>query len=329
MTGQKQLAVAFVSSAYNEAENLEEFYDRCRNTHAELQQEFANRIQLSFRFVVANNGSTDSSLAVLEMLSSRDPSVMALANRSNYGAEISGVNAMKQALDCDLIVVLCSDLQDPPELAHSMGRTLLEQPELDAVLAVKKRSSGDLLMRLARRTYYAILGYSSRQGIVPSGFHGFGCYRREVIDDAIRQWERTDQSFRQCLINACQSPALIVYVQPKRLRGISSYRGWGYWPEGLRNVISGDAAASRLALLIGSIGLILGLLVGLLLLVNFISGNSGYSPGIPTVMGLVLISFALQMLMFSILSRQIESLRMGGFRPKVHFRRVAAKDGRQ
>ena len=160
MTDKKQLTLAFVSSAFNEAENLEELHRRCRAAHAQLQQELEHRIQLDFRFVVADNGSTDSSLAVLEELCGRDPSVMALANRENYGAEVSGVNAMKQALDCDLIVALCSDLQDPPELALSMGRTLMEQPELDALLAVKKRSAGGLLMRLARRTYYVVLGYS-------------------------------------------------------------------------------------------------------------------------------------------------------------------------
>jgi len=34
----------------------------------------------------------------------------------------------------------------------------------------------------------------------------------------------------------------------------------------------------------------------------------------------VLLSFAVQMLMFALLSRQIEALRMGGLRPKVRFR---------
>jgi hypothetical protein len=41
---------------------------------------------------------------------------------------------------------------------------------------------------------------------------------------------------------------------------------------------------------------------------------------------LVLISFAVQMLMIAVLSRQIEGLRMGGFRRKVWFRQLG--DGR-
>ncbi len=316
------LTLAFVSSAFNEAENLEELHRRCRAVHAELQQEFADRLELQFRFVVADNGSTDSSLTVLEGLSRRDHDVHPLANRANYGPEASSVNALEQAAGCDLIVLLCSDLQDPPEVAATMVRTLLQQPEVDAVLAVKKRSAGGPLLQLARKIYYRILGYSSRLRMVPSGFHGFGCYRREVLGEALRYWSQTDLNCRQCLANASQSPLMMDYRQADRQRGASSYRSWGYWPEAMRSLVSGDAAASRIALLIGSGGLLLAVLVGVLLLANFLRGTSGYGGGIPTVMGLVLLSFAVQMLMFAVLSRQIEALRMGGFRTKVRFRQL-------
>jgi hypothetical protein len=112
------------------------------------------------------------------------------------------------------------------------------------------------------------------------------------------------------------------YRQADRQRGASSYRSWGYWPEAMRSVVSDEAAASRITLLIGSGVLLLAVLAGFLLLANFLRGTSGYNGGIPTAMGLVLLSFAMQMLMFAVLSRQIEALRMGGFRPKVRFRHL-------
>jgi glycosyltransferase involved in cell wall biosynthesis len=317
--------LAFVSSAYNEAENLVELHRRCREAHAELKREFAEWIELDFRFVVADNGSSDGSLSVLEQLGRRDSAVVALANRRNYGPEASVVNALSQAGNCDLVVMLCSDLQDPPEMAVSLGRILLQKPEHDAVLAVKKRSTGGLFLRMARRIYYMILGYSSRLKVVPGGFHGFGCYRQAVLEEALRYWDSTDLNFRQCLANACQAPLLVDYVQAERLRGLSSYRGWGYWPEALRALVSGDAAASRLALSIGSGGLVLAIVLALLLLINVLRGNSGYEGGVPTVMGLVLFSFAVQMLMFAVLSRQIEALRMGGFRPRVRFQTIGTE----
>lgn len=316
------LSLAFVSSAFNEARNLEELYLRCRRVFDDLQHEFAGRLRLEFSFLVADNGSEDDSLAVLANLSRRDPGVIALANRMNYGAEASTGNLIDQARAYDLCVLLCSDLQDPPELAGTMVRSLLERPELDGVWAVKKHSQGGPLLRQARRVYYQILGLSSRRQMVPSGFHGFGCYRQAVMEEATRFWNVTDLNVRQCLANSCQAPLLINYVQPERLRGVSSYRGCGYWTEALATILTGDAAASRLSLTIGSISLLLAMLVGLFLLVNFLRGASGYSGGVPTVMGLVLISFALQMLMFAVLSRQIEALRSGGCRRRVLFRRI-------
>lgn len=84
-----------------------------------------------------------------------------------------------------------------------------------------------------------------------------------MLEEATRFWNGTDLNVRQCLANASQSPLLIDYEQADRLRGASSYRGWGYWPEALRAVLSGDAAASRLALTIGVGGLALAVLVGL------------------------------------------------------------------
>lgn len=316
------LTLAFISTAFNEEENLEELHRRCRTAHAELQLEFEGRIDLGFCLMVADNGSSDGSLSVLQALCDRDPAVIALVNLNNYGPEASAVNLIDQARTYDLTVLLCSDLQDPPEIAIGMVRTLLERSDLDAVLAVKRRSAGGALLRLARRLYYRILGVSSRRTMVPMGFHGFGCYRQGVLEEAMRFWNATDMNLRQCLTNACHSPVLIDYAQPDRLRGQSSYRGWGYWSEALRALLAGDATASRLALLIGASGLLMSVFLGLLLLVNFLRGNSGYGGGIPTVMGLVLLSSAVQMLMFAVLSRQIESLRMGGFRTKVLYRRL-------
>lgn len=318
----RQITLAFVSSAFNEAENLEELYWRCRRAYEQLEKESSGQLVLKFRLVVADNCSVDSSISVLEELCRKDDRVEVFANRMNYGAEASVGNLIEQARAYDLIVLLCSDLQDPPEIAISMVRTLLERPALDAVLAVKRRSAGGPMLRLARRIYYQALGLSSRRALVPSGFHGFGCYRQAVLEEAIRFWNSTDLNVRQCLANACQAPQLIEYAQAERLRGASSYQNWGYWPEALRALLSGDAAASRMALMIGSTGLVLALLLGVLLLVNFLRGSSGYDGGVPTVMGLVLISFAMQMLMFGVLSRQIEALRIGGFRRKVLFRRL-------
>lgn len=71
-----------------------------------------------------------------------------------------------------LVVLLCFDLQDSSELAIAMVRSLLERPELDAVLAVNRRALGEPLQGLARRVHDVALGLSSRRPpLAPNGFH--------------------------------------------------------------------------------------------------------------------------------------------------------------
>lgn len=315
----KQLTLAYVTSAYNETLNLEELHRRCRLAWQSLAEEMKREADqaLEFRMVIADNHSSDDSLKTLQRIISSDPGVIGLANGANYGPDASFANVLQHVRDCDLVVLLCSDLQDPPELSVAMVQRLLKEEQIDAVLAIKTRSAGGPLLRMARRGYYRALGISSRLQLVPSGFHGFGCYRREAVDEVLRYWQESGLNLRMCIANACQNPARIEYRQADRTRGKSSYGGLAYVLEAARSLVSADAAASRLALSIGSTGTVLALLVGVVLLANYLSGNSRYQGGVPTVMGLVLMSFGIQMLMFAVMSRQIESLRMSGFRPRV------------
>jgi len=161
--------------------------------------------------VIADNNSSDESLTVLQRIVAKDPQVIGIANSSNYGPEASAVNAFRHAGDCSLMICLCSDLQDPPEQSVEMVVRLLQDNSKDAVLAVKSRSAGGPLLQMARRTYYKALGYSSRLQQVPSGFHGFGCYRSEVVEEILRYWDESGMNLRMCIANSCHSPVLIHY----------------------------------------------------------------------------------------------------------------------
>jgi glycosyltransferase involved in cell wall biosynthesis len=276
--------------------------------------------------VFADNCSLDSTLSILQGIAARDPAVHVLANAANYGPELSIVNAIEQALDSDVYVLLCSDLQDPPELVIPMVLQLLQEEGCDAVLAIKSSSAGGMLVRLGRNLYYQFLGYSSRLRSVPRGFHGFGCYRRNVVIDALQYWRQCDLNIRTCLVNASQAASIQQYIQPGRSHGSSSYGKLGYPVAALGSILRADALGSRLSLLLGVCGFALALSVGIVLLANWLGGNSRYEPGTPTVMGLVLGGFALQMLMFALLSRQIESLRYASIKPRVRFRLIDVGD---
>ena len=71
------IVLGFVTSAFNEVLNLEELHRRCRLAHAKLQETIAGKIDLEFSFIIADNGSRDGSLDVLERICRDDPAVVA------------------------------------------------------------------------------------------------------------------------------------------------------------------------------------------------------------------------------------------------------------
>ena len=139
-----KLNLAYVTSAYNETLNLEELHRRCRLAWQNLAKEIKSGTgqELGFRMVIADNKSSDSTLLTIQNIIASDPDVIGIANGANYGPDASFANVLRHARDCDLVVLLCSDLQDPPELSIAMVQRLLREEQTDAVLAIKSRSAG-------------------------------------------------------------------------------------------------------------------------------------------------------------------------------------------
>lgn len=316
----KSQKVAFVTSAYNESQNLAELYVRCKASFDSVKSHASNTLALEFCLVIADNCSCDDSIDVLNQLVRENKDLVALFNQDNYGPEPSSVNALRVVADSDLFVLLCSDLQDPPELSQRMLQLLLEDSSLDAVLAIKRGFGGDLVTRIGRKTYYKGLRLATRLSSVPTGYHGFGCYRKSVIDRALLRWDTTEANLRQCLVNSSHSLICIDYLQELRLRGASSYKGFGYWREALTAFFNADAFSSRLSVFLGLTGLLLAFVTFFVLVINPTLGAAKYVHGVPILMFFVLLTFSLQTLMVSLLSRQVERLRFGSVRKTVRYK---------
>jgi glycosyltransferase involved in cell wall biosynthesis len=56
--------------------------------------------------VIADNHSTDDSLTTLQGIIASDPEVIGIAKTANYGPDASFANVLRQARDCDLMVLL-------------------------------------------------------------------------------------------------------------------------------------------------------------------------------------------------------------------------------
>ncbi|HVO44284.1 MAG TPA: glycosyltransferase family 2 protein, partial [Aggregatilineales bacterium] len=95
-----------VAPVYNEAEGLSKFYSRVVKTMDTLSE--------PWELVLVNDGSRDNSLEVMLDLHKQDSRVKLVSFARNFGHQIAVTAGMDYARG-DAVIIIDSDLQDPPE----------------------------------------------------------------------------------------------------------------------------------------------------------------------------------------------------------------------
>ncbi|MEA5411858.1 glycosyltransferase [Synechococcus sp. BA-120 BA3] len=318
-----EINLAIVSSAFNEEANILSLYEACVEAAEGLQREMPLTL-LNWRLFLIDNCSEDQTTLEIRRLIRRDQRVVAFRNARNYGVESSFMYGLQNVEAADVVMLMCADLQDPPSIGFRMLKQWIDNRDsVDAVLGSKERSAGTPIIKLGRKLYYRMMNFSNRDQAVLGGFHGFGCYSSSVIDQALWLWSNTSLNLRSCLISASSCHQVMRYVQPDRVAGRSSYSFLGYVNEALVAIFSGSSIAGRISLRIGAFGILVSIVLAFSILANKLSGFSGYAPGTVTVAILVIFSAAIQMIMLSLVSRQIEAQSRVSYRQRVQSRRIS------
>jgi dolichol-phosphate mannosyltransferase len=124
--------LSLVLPVYNEAPLLPELHRRLL--------EAALRTGLAFEVVYVDDGSSDLSLEILRGLSRGDARVVVLGLSRNFGHQIALTAGLDHARG-DAVVLMDSDLQDPPELIPELVATWREG--FDVVYARRRARSGE------------------------------------------------------------------------------------------------------------------------------------------------------------------------------------------
>jgi glycosyltransferase involved in cell wall biosynthesis len=162
--------LSIIVPLYNEEQNVPPLYERL---HAALEQ-----LGRSYEIVLVNDGSRDRTQELIEQLAERDPRVVAVTFRRNFGqtaALAGGIDHSRGAI----LVPMDGDLQNDPA---DIGRLLDKLAEgYDVVSGWRKDRHDSILRVIPSRIANGII---SRVGGVR--LHDYGCtlkaYRREVLE---------------------------------------------------------------------------------------------------------------------------------------------------
>jgi glycosyltransferase involved in cell wall biosynthesis len=130
-----------VAPVYNEQELLDEFYARVCNALDGID----------FELVLVDDGSSDTSPAILHRLASGDPRVHVVYLSRNFGHQTALTAGLDHATG-DAVVMLDADLQDPPELIPRMLDHW--RAGCDVVYAVREHREGESRFKLTTARWF-------------------------------------------------------------------------------------------------------------------------------------------------------------------------------
>lgn len=285
--------LSVVVPAYNEQVVLPEFH---RRTMAALRP-----LAVTFEIIYVDDGSSDGTMTVLRSLYDADPeNVVVVALSRNFGKEAAMTAGFAHARG-DAIVVIDSDLQDPPEL---IGK-LLEywRAGYDVVYARRKRRLGEtLLKRLTSHYFYRVIRSVSRVRI-PHDTGDFRLLSRRALDALLTL--REQHRFMKGLFSWIGfRQQAVEYERDPRFAGETKWNYWKLWNYALEGITSFTIAPLKVAMYVGSVVAMISILyAGVVVYKTVIYGND--VRGYPSLMVAILFLGGVQLLSIGVLGEYL------------------------
>lgn len=232
-------SISVVAPAYNEQEVIGEFY---RRVVAVLES-----IGAPYEIVLVNDGSRDDTLMLMHGLQAIDSHVSVVDLSRNFGKEI----ALTAGLDHtkgEVVVVLDSDLQDPPELIPAMLDVWRQG--YDVVYGVRSQRDGETwFKKVTAKYFYQVIRAVSRVDI-PKDTGDFRLMTHRAVLALARL--REEHRFMKGLFAWIGFPSKpIFYRRDPRVAGQTKWNYWNLWNFAIEGITSFTVAPLKIATYFG------------------------------------------------------------------------------
>jgi dolichol-phosphate mannosyltransferase len=171
--------LSVVAPIYNESATLPEFYRRVRQVLDSMHE--------SWELVLVDDGSKDESANMIRELAVKDPRVRPVIFARNFGHQVA-VTAGLDFSRGDAVVIIDSDLQDPPEVIPSLVEKWRQGYEV--VFAVRTEREGESWFKLFTASLFYRLIYRITDVDIPLDTGDFRLLDRKVVNVMNQMRER-------------------------------------------------------------------------------------------------------------------------------------------
>ncbi len=204
--------VAYVLPVYEEEANLSVF-------HAAMVAATDTRPDLDFEFIYVNDGSKDASLDGLLGLRAHDPRVTVLSLARNCGHQIAVTAGMDAAGNANAVIVMDTDLQDPPRVSIEMIERWEEG--VDVVYAQRRSRKDGPFKRATAYGFYWVLDRLASIDI-PRNVGDFRLMDQRVVTEVGRYREK-DRFLRGIVAHVGFVQEALLFDRDERHAGETGY----------------------------------------------------------------------------------------------------------
>lgn len=241
--------ISIVVPVYNEADNLRHFSSAVRQVMAALPYQY----QLLF----INDGSTDTSLNILQQLQDEDEHIHYISLSRNFGHQAALTCGLDQA-DGDAIITMDGDMQHPPAL---LPRLLSEWEQgAEIVQTIRLDTEGaSFFKRTTSRLYYRLLNTLSDVPIQPGG-SDFRLMNREAVN-ALKQYREQARFIRGIVGALGFYQVQVSFTAPPRYAGTSKFSLHKMITFALNGILANSIIPLRLSFYCGCLSAFISLLL--------------------------------------------------------------------
>jgi dolichol-phosphate mannosyltransferase len=285
--------IDIITSALNEEECLPELILR-------IKKVMAKEKSYSYKILIMDNGSNDSTWSVITKESKNDKRIIGYKMSRTFSLDAAFTNGINQS-SADIVVIMCSDLQDPPEIIPNLLRKY--EDGFDQVLVkITSRDQLSFIRKKLTKLFYRVAKYMTN-GLIPESVSDFRLMNRRAYE-AFQQMPETNRFFRGLASWIGFNSTTIEIQRPDRFAGNSKFAetsiitALGF---GTKGILAFSKKPLNAISLFGLVMSFLGIATSFILSILWIYHGVPFA-GYGSILGVMFIGFSIVLLCLGVLA---------------------------
>ena len=290
--------LSIITPCYNEEATIHYFYEETKK--------YLDTMDVEYEIIFVNDGSKDKTIEECLKVKEKDQNVKILNFSRNFGKEAAMYAGLNEAKG-DLVVIMDTDLQDPPKLLPEMYN-ILQSNEYDSVATYRVNRKGEPPIRsFFARMFYKMINKMIDVEII-DGARDYRMMKRTMVD-AIISMNEYHRFSKGIFAWVGFNTKYLEYENVERVAGETKWSFWKLFKYAIDGIVGFTTLPLRLATFTGIFVSMFGFLYMLYIVVKALVFGDPVA-GFPSLIVIIALLGGIQLLFLGIIGEYLAKTYM-------------------